>query len=79
MNVTMLSDVESLYGEDARRGEVVAFVRRRPLPPAERRRRAVEYTYRDAYLNCGGDGQYGDPPPREERLPVFPRLVDPDE
>jgi len=78
MNLTMLSDVESLYGEGARRGEVIAFVRRRPLPPAERRRRAIAYAYRCVDLICGNT-VYGDPRPREEDAPVFPRLVDPDE
>jgi hypothetical protein len=78
MNLTMLSDGESLYGEYARRGEVVAFVLRRPLPPAERMRRAVERACRGIDLICGGT-VYGDPRPREEDALVFPRLVDPDE
>jgi hypothetical protein len=78
MNLTMLSDLESLYGEDARRGEVVAFVLRRPLPPVERMRRAVERSCRGFDLVCG-DTAYGDPLPREEEPPVFPRLADPDE
>jgi hypothetical protein len=78
MNLTMLSDVESLYGEDARRGEVIAFARRRPLPPVERMRRAVERACRGIDLICG-DTVYGDPRPREEAALVFPRLADPDE
>ena len=78
MNLTMLSDVESLYGEDASRGEVIAFVWRRPRPPVERMRRAVERACRGIDLICG-DTVYGDPRPREEESPVFPRLADPDE
>lgn len=78
MNLTMLSDLESLYGEDPRRGEVVAFVRRRPLPPAERRRRAIAHADRCVVIDCC-DTVYGDPRPRGETAPVFPRLVDADE
>ena len=77
MNLSKLSDVESLYGDDGCGGEVVAFVRRRPLPPVERMRRAVERSCRGFDLICGGT-VYGDPRPREEDALVFPRLVEPE-
>ncbi len=76
MRTTSLSDLETLYGADARRGEVVPFVWRRPLPPAERKRRAEEHAFRYADLICGG-AEYGEPRPIEN-APTFPRLVDPD-
>jgi hypothetical protein len=79
MNLTMLSALEAPYGGDARGGEVVAFKPRRPLPPAQRWRRAVEYAYRDAFLDCSEGIVYGEPLPRNEEPLVFPRLVDPDE
>ena len=72
-----LSDIETLYGEDARRSEVVPFVWRRPRPPAERRRRAAEHAYRGFDLICGG-AEYGDPRPSEEEPRTFPRLVEPE-
>ncbi len=77
MRTTSLSDIETLYGVAARRGEVVPFVRRRPLPPAERWRRAVEHAHPGCDLICGG-AVYGDPRPSEEEARAFPRLVDPE-
>ena len=76
MRSTSLSDIETLYGVSARRGEVVPFVRRRPLPPAERWRRAVEHSLRFGII-CGG-AVYGAPRPLEEEPRAFPRLVDPE-
>jgi hypothetical protein len=76
MRYASVSDQGTLYGVVARRGEVAPFVWRRPLPPAERWRRAVEQSLRFGIV-CGG-AEYGGPRPLEEEPRAFPRLVDPE-